>query len=58
MLKKIDNDFDILTVYDKTTKITFKEKDLKVNKINTLCNTLSVSNIEEKAKDLSNLLNS
>jgi hypothetical protein len=34
------------------------EKDNRLTRINTICNTLSLSNIEEKAKDLDKILDS
>jgi hypothetical protein len=37
---------------DKTKEMNFPDKEAKLSKINTICNTLAMSNIEEKAKDL------
>ena len=56
--KKLENqDFDILTHLDKTKEIAagLGEKNNCLTKINTICNTLSLNNIEEKVKDLEKL---
>lgn len=56
-IKKVDaNDFDILQTLDKTKKITLQDKENKLSKINMICNTLSMNNIEDKAKDLEKIL--
>jgi hypothetical protein len=53
--KKVESyDYDILLHLDRSKEISASlgEKDNRLTKINTICNTLSLSNIEEKAKDL------
>ena len=50
------NDYDILQTLDESKKINMPDRESKLSKINTACNNLSLTNIEEKAKDLEKLL--
>ena len=43
-------DFDILATVDRSKKIDIPDRDAKLKLINTICNTLSLANVEEKAK--------
>ena len=47
-------DYDILSQLDRSKAISqsLGERDNRLTKINTICNTLSLSNIDDKAKDL------
>lgn len=59
--KKNENqDYDILLNLDRSKEIASKlgERDNRLTKINTICNTLSLSNIDEKAKDLEKIIDS
>lgn len=57
--KKAENcDYDILVVLDRTKEMTFQDKDAKLSKINTICNTLALNNLEEKCKDLEKVVDS
>ncbi len=59
--KKVENyDYDILVQLDKSKYISLAlgQKDNRLTKINTICNTLSLNNIEEKAKDLEKIIDS
>ena len=58
-IKKVEtNDFDILQTLDKTKRIVLPDKENKLSKINMICNTLSMNNIEDKAKELEKILDS
>jgi hypothetical protein len=52
----LNDDVDILTTIDETKRILLADKEIKINKINTVCNTLSLTNIDDKAKDLQKIL--
>ena len=52
------SDVDLLVAMDKTKRIQFPEKESKLSKINTLCNTLSTNNVHEKSKDMRYILDS
>lgn len=49
-------DYDILVSLDKTKKLKMADRDSRLNKINMICNTLSLSNLDDKAKDLEKVI--
>ena len=52
-MKKEENlDYDILATLDKTKKLKMTDKDSRLNKINMFCNTISLTNLDEKIKEL------
>jgi hypothetical protein len=56
--KAESHDYDILSHLDRSKEISLSlgEKDNRLTRINTICNTLSLSNIDEKAKDLEKII--